>query len=367
VIDELINQEQNAEVEKRVQSRQVIFGLAVSALHSLITLFYFFSGNIRLESPTLLFAFSIIWFANLFMYFLFKKGFTARFSDPVLTVPMMLWVGFTIILTSYFLNGYRLSMLMLLFGILLLGAFRVKFRYFFPVAMSAIIGYGIVLVQMLSNFSERIDATVEVIEFSLFIMVTIGMLVTVTRITRLQKGLAKQSKSLGEALERVHELSIRDELTGLYNRRRIMEILRDEVNLAKSGDYNFVVCYLDLDNFKSVNDTYGHAVGDEVISRFAKVAMKSIRAVDFAGRIGGEEFIVVLTNTQMDECLQVAERIRQSMQDEHFAEMPDRGSVTVSIGVAQFREDEDLEDLLSRADENLYTSKETGRNKITKS
>lgn len=363
MIDELRDKQQEA--AKRVQSRQLIFMLSVSAIHAFATAFYFYTDNIRLEANDLTKLFSLIWFVNIALFFGYKEGLTAKLKDPVLVVPMMLWLSLGIIFTSYFLNSFRLSMLMLLFGVLILGAFSVKFRYYFFVTLSILFGYAFVIFQILNNYSESVDATVEVIEFLLFVLVTIGMLVTVTRISKLQNSLVEQSNRLGDALEKVHDLSIRDELTGLYNRRKIMELLREEVNLARAGDYNFVVCYLDLDKFKSINDTFGHGVGDEVIKRFAQVAQKAIRSVDYAGRIGGEEFLVVLTNTQMEECLKVAERLRQSMEEEVFEQITDRKSVTVSIGAAQFKTDETLEELLHRADAALYQSKESGRNRIT--
>ncbi len=364
MIDELKNKQQEA--TKRVESRQLVFMLSVSALHTFATVFYFLSDNIRLESNDLIKLFSFIWLINVSLFVGYREGLTAKLKDPVLVVPMMLWLSLSIIFTSYFLNNFRLSMLMLLFGVLILGAFSVKFRNYLFVTLSIIFGYAFVLFEILMNYSESVDATVEVLEFLLFVLVTIGMLVTVTRISKLQNSLLEQSNRLGDALEKVHDLSIRDELTGLYNRRKIMELLREEVNLARADDYNFVVCYLDLDKFKSINDTFGHGVGDEVIIRFAQVAQKVIRAVDYAGRIGGEEFLVVLTNTQMDECLTVAERLRESMEAEVFEQITDRKSVTVSIGAAQFNADETLENLLQRADGALYQSKETGRNKITK-
>jgi diguanylate cyclase len=356
----------NLQADSKVQMRQIIFMLSVGALYSFLLSFFYFTGVTRLSGSEISFILMGVWSVNLALLLAYQNGLTLRFRDPVLTVPMMLVMASGILLASYFLNELRLSMLMLLFAVLILGAFNVRFRYFLLLTLFIIGGYAFVLFQMLTQFSEQVDATIEVIEFLLFVMVTLGILVTVTRIRKLQLGLAGQGERLAEALERVHELSIRDELTGLYNRRKIMELLREEANLAKGGDYHFVVCYLDLDNFKSVNDTFGHGVGDEVIQRFAKVMIKTLRAVDYAGRIGGEEFLVILTNTKMDECLLVAERIRENMQAEKFEQITDRPAVTVSIGAAQFDPSDSLEYLLSRADGALYKAKEEGRNRVVK-
>ena len=354
----------DAEIERTQNLRQLLFALVVSANHALICFFYFANDNFRLELGDLLTILGIIWLGNLTFLAAFLSGFSERFKDPIMTLPLMLWIGLGIIISSYYLENYRLSMMILSFGLMLLGAFRIGFKLFFMIVVAALIGYSMVLYFAMTNHPAQTDTTIEVIELLMFILVTIGMLVTVTRIAALQAGLGQQSKELGEALERVHELAIRDELTGMYNRRRVMELLREQINLSEAGDYDFVVCYLDLDHFKQVNDTYGHGVGDEVIKRFADVSNKAVRAVDYSGRLGGEEFIVVLTNTQLNSCLVVAERIREQMEAEVFVDMPDR-NVTVSIGVSQYRKGESLEDLLNRADANLYASKDTGRNKIT--
>lgn len=358
--------DQGLQSDTKVQLRQIIFIISVGALFTLLTVFFYVTGVTRLSGTQVSFLLIAVWLVNLTLLLIYQEGLTGRFSDPVLTVPMMLLMASCILLTSYTLNELRLSMLMLLFSVLILGAFNVRFRYFFLVTVYIIVGYAFVLFQMLTRFSSSVDATLEVIEFVLFVMVVVSILVTVTRIRTLQLGLAGQGERLFEALGRMHELSIRDELTGLYNRRKIMELLREEANLAKSGDYNFVVCYLDLDHFKSVNDTFGHGVGDEVIQRFANVMTGALRSVDYAGRIGGEEFLVILTDTQMDECLLVAERIRKSMEAETFEQITDRDAVTVSIGAAQFNLEESLEDLLSRADGALYKAKEEGRNRVVK-
>ncbi len=357
--------EEEKELARRINLRQLLFALLVSAIHTLICTFYFANGNFRTDFSELLSFFSVVWLGNLIFLGLFLSGQTERFRDPVLSIPLMLWIGTGIIFSSYYLDNFRLSMMVLLLGLMLIGAFRIGFKSFLSLVLAALVGYGAVLSLVIANYPAQTDTTVEFIELLMFILVTMGMLVTVTRIAALQTGLSKQSSDLSAALERVHELAIRDELTGMFNRRHVMELLREQIRLAEAGDYAFVIAYLDLDHFKSVNDTYGHHVGDEVIQRFANVSTKMIRSVDYAGRLGGEEFILVLTNTALDECLVVAERVRATMEQETFEEMPDR-NVTVSIGMAQYQQGEGLEELLQRADEKLYYSKDNGRNQITR-
>ncbi|MGB1222439.1 MAG: GGDEF domain-containing protein, partial [Alcanivoracaceae bacterium] len=161
-----------------------------------------------------------------------------------------------------------------------------------------------------------------------------------------------------------HDQSVRDPLTGLFNRRHIMDILSQQQALADSGDYHFSLCYLDLDHFKNINDTYGHGVGDEVLRRFARLVHDSLREADYTGRLGGEEFVLVLSQTELGEAAYVCERLRASLEKTGFHDLNEALDVTVSVGVAQYRPGERIDETLARADTCLYRAKESGRNRV---
>jgi len=117
----------------------------------------------------------------------------------------------------------------------------------------------------------------------------------------------------------------------------------------------------DIDHFKVVNDTYGHATGDEVLSSFAKLLVKSCRREDTAARFGGEEFVLLLPNTRLDRGVEIAERIRQNMDQ---IGMEGGTTLTACFGVAECRIDDTSETLIARADQALYSAKESGRDKV---
>jgi diguanylate cyclase (GGDEF)-like protein len=160
-------------------------------------------------------------------------------------------------------------------------------------------------------------------------------------------------------------LAVTDSLTGLYNRKKLADILADQYARFRRNHRPFAVLMLDLDNFKSINDNYGRAVGDQVLMEFAVILKQSVRMVDFVARYGGEEFVVVLVETSADASLVIAERIRSEVVTPRFSASNARISVTVSLGVAQSREaDDGPDEVLARADHALYKAKRAGRNQV---
>lgn len=158
-----------------------------------------------------------------------------------------------------------------------------------------------------------------------------------------------------------------DKLTGLYNRKYISEVLEVEFKRAKALHSSIAVVLFDIDNFKKINDTYGHDCGDYVLSTLgAQVKASGLRERDLAGRYGGEEFIVVLTNSDAKQAADVAERIRKKIETYEFLYDNQKIPVTVSLGVCAIRKDFHLgADLYKEADKALYESKKTGKNKVT--
>jgi diguanylate cyclase (GGDEF)-like protein len=163
----------------------------------------------------------------------------------------------------------------------------------------------------------------------------------------------------------VQELATTDPLTGLYNRRAFFELGHREVERARRFGRPLTAIMFDLDHFKRVNDMYGHAIGDQVLAGLAKLCQQELREVDLLGRYGGEEFVVLLPETNVAGAWQVAERLRRRIAQ---AEIPtDRGAmqITLSLGIAALSEEcADLESLLECADRALYAAKQAGRNRV---
>lgn len=166
---------------------------------------------------------------------------------------------------------------------------------------------------------------------------------------------------------KLRQLALTDALTGIANRRAFMERLEGEVARMKRHGGALSVIMLDIDHFKRVNDTYGHAAGDVVIRETVATMSGRIRQSDFAGRLGGEEFAVLLPETEAKSAAVQAEHLRKALEDKtiQIAESDDL-RVTISLGVAQWTtQDKSADYLLARADAALYQSKETGRNRVT--
>jgi diguanylate cyclase (GGDEF)-like protein len=168
-------------------------------------------------------------------------------------------------------------------------------------------------------------------------------------------------ESLRKHHDELERLSTTDTLTGLSNRRHLMNLLTHEIERAKRADRPFSILMLDVDHFKKYNDTHGHQAGDEVLARIGTVLRNSIRPYDCAARYGGEEFLVMLSGTSLDPAKETAERIRKQVRAEQF----EAESVTISIGVAEYPSQGDTaKSVIGQADAALYGAKRAGRDRV---
>jgi diguanylate cyclase (GGDEF)-like protein len=179
------------------------------------------------------------------------------------------------------------------------------------------------------------------------------------------RNLKQSETALRNALEEVQRLAITDSLTGLYSRRHLFELAGHEFQRARRYQLPLSVMMVDIDEFKRVNDTHGHAIGDQVLQGVAERCRKELREVDVIGRYGGDEFTALLPETGLSAACQVAERLRKNIAERTLDTKAGRITVTVSLGIAVLG-DEHLtpESLLDRADQALYAAKQNGRNRV---
>lgn len=178
----------------------------------------------------------------------------------------------------------------------------------------------------------------------------IGAVVSFTDITKLRQN-----------EETLRRLLVTDQLTGIFNRIQLDEVLAAELVRSMRYERSFSLIMMDIDDFKSVNDTYGHLVGDEVLKAMAKILQSRIRATDTLGRWGGEEFMVVCPEIGLEQAAQLAELLRVSIEGTAF---PGPGEKTASFGVAAYRKGDTFEILVERADKALYQAKDAGKNRV---
>ncbi len=177
--------------------------------------------------------------------------------------------------------------------------------------------------------------------------------------------LRQSSQRLSEELDQVRVLSLTDELTELPNRRAFMTRLDEEIQRAKRYDSHFSLALLDLDDFKMINDTYGHAAGDEMLRRYSSDVLSIFRVSDLVARYGGEEFAIIFPNTSLNESLQALEKAQTLTFTLNFKfGGDDLRAPTFSAGLVACKHNEDAEALISRVDSLLYQAKENGRRRI---
>ena len=176
--------------------------------------------------------------------------------------------------------------------------------------------------------------------------------------------LAIQSKKLKEANEKLEFMATKDFLTGINNRGYFFNLVKKIWDKQFENNQHIFVAMLDLDKFKSINDTYGHSTGDTVLKIFTKTVLESLDKNDIFGRIGGEEFALVLRSDNEDFILEKLEKIRNDVQNLSIPCNDDDIHFTVSIGVVKKQGDISIDLLLDEADKKLYNAKTTGRNKI---
>jgi len=177
---------------------------------------------------------------------------------------------------------------------------------------------------------------------------------------------ARLKGEIKKAQEKLNEMSTRDELTRLYNRRYFKEALEREVARAKRYKTDLVLCMMDLDHLKQINDQYGHPAGDTVLSEIGRMLKEHIRQSDLICRYGGEEFAVILPNTRAENALTVCERFRAMVAGHQFEYDSSPFQITISTGISQYRSPTDQSpwELIKCADEALYQAKEAGRNRV---
>ena len=229
---------------------------------------------------------------------------------------------------------------------------------------------------IVAPLQKLIDATEKIVKGDLNVELTntrrdeLGQL---TRMFNQMTGKLRQSQAeitaasvaMQQKNQLLETLSATDSLTGLYNRSKLNSIISEQLARYERTRRPFAVLMIDVDNFQTLNDSLGHVVGDEVIAAIAKNISQCIRNVDFAARYGGDEFVIILTEANVDEAMKTAERIRTHVADMYCSTLDKILQVTLSIGVIQSEsQDKSVTSLLSRVDSALYEAKHAGRDQV---
>lgn len=297
----------------------------------------------------------------LFFYALLRSGLNLRFADPALTMPQII-VATTCVAWSYaILQDSRGASLMLLVLVLVFGMFNLssheaRLASFFALALQ-----GLTMLFMVTWKPEHYTARQEMIHF-LFVCTTLPTISVLSgQLTDLRERLTQRKNDLAVALDRIQTLATRDELTGLYNRRHMMEALAQQARAADGGGRVFCLAVIDLDFFKLINDTHGHGVGDEVLYRFARLVDGELGSADLFARWGGEEFLLMLTDCRAAQGQACLDRLHHLVAKTTMSEAQPGLRISFSAGLAERACGEDLGVAIERADHALYAAKRAGR------
>ena len=301
---------------------------------------------------------------NAVFYASFRTGLNLRVPDPSLTLWMILCSTFVLLYAISAASDGRASLVLVYLVPFLFGLFRLSVVEMLAIAALFLTGYGWILSREWLMLNRHDALQQQVIEWVVPAFVMCWFAVFAGYVGSLRKNVADSNARLEQALAQLQSLVSRDDLTGLYNRRHITDLLEQEMSRADRGGLPFCIFMMDLDRFKHVNDTYGHAVGDEVLKTFADSVSQILRPTDFLVRYGGEEFLLVSTQTALDGAQRLAERLRIMIAAVPFPSLPRDTQVTVSVGIAQYRPGESIQSTLLRADAALYAAKQNGRNRV---
>lgn len=294
-------------------------------------------------------------------YTLVRSGVTRAFRDPALTVCQML-LGETMAVVAYCnFHEFRGAMISVSLAVASFGIFSLSRAQQWFMGLYAVVSMGIAMSWMSHRDPQNFPPAVEAVNFLILALLQPVVALLGAEFGEMRRRLRHRKRAQEEALARIQELANRDSLTGLYNRRYTQELMDHHILLQARTGRAFAVVLIDLDHFKTVNDTYGHAMGDLVLQTFAQQARALTREADIVARWGGEEFIIVMPDTLADGAGMLVERLRTQLERTTVSDEAPDLVIRFSAGITEHRGGENSDAALMRADQALYEAKERGR------
>lgn len=351
---------------QQLRAKRVLQAIGGAGIQSMVALIVFLANGFRLEISGFTMLMAALWTGHITFYVAIRVGFNRRFADPSLTREQVIWSNVTLLVTLFFMDQFRPLMMMFFPIILIYGAFRMTARQYIATAMLTVTGYLFVIYLLYRHHPNSIALKNEIVVAMAFILIIVAFTLVSNEVSLVRRKLRQRNTDLANAMEKIEQMAITDELTGLPNRRQLIAMLNRQKAIADRSNVGFCICFFDLDDFKEINDTLGHHIGDIVLKRFASAVQSQSRAADLFGRFGGEEFVLLAMETNLSGAKIAADRIRKVAEAINFEDVAPSLTVTVSGGVAQFRQDDTIEALLTRADRAMYLAKSSGKNCIKK-
>lgn len=300
-----------------------------------------------------------------FFFTVFRTGVNQLARDPSLTIAQILSSIVVVLYVMYYTSSAARDVLSLSFILsVFFGVFRLGVGQFVILALVTSTGYLLVISLLLRNRPQAVDLDLELVRVAATATVLFWFSAVGAYVSRLRQHLADSRTGLAEALKAVRAQADTDELTGTRSRRSLVEVMqRERANAIRTGT-TFCICIADIDDFKRINDDFGHQAGDEVLRRIARSAEQGLRITDYFGRYGGDEWLFILIASRLDGARIRAEQIRSRIEALRFPDVDPAIRATLSVGITEYHADEDVSDTLRRADRALYDAKEAGKNRV---
>ena len=293
-----------------------------------------------------------------------RSGLNKHLADPSLTIPQMLYAVLCAAWAYSFAGGAHMVVGLIVTVILMFGMFGLSSRQIVWVGIYMLAIFGLVMGLSSQRNPNEYPLGGEVTYFIMLCVMVSGVGVLTMRLHRIRDRLRRQKVELEAALAHIHRLATHDELTGLVNRRHMQELLENERMRLDRTEQDWCVALIDLDHFKSVNDAYGHAVGDEVLRALSRHAHTLIRRTDVLARWGGEEFVLLLPNTPLAMATTSLDRLREHFHANPLVLQGMALPVSFSAGLTEHLRGETVAQTLERADKLCYQAKTLGRNRV---
>lgn len=296
-------------------------------------------------------------------YLVFRTGLNEQFADPTLSVQQSI-AAQTLIAGAYGVVGPVHGGILVLFPMVMFFAmFHVHPRYGRLVAAYTVALVGAIMWWRCLTQPAYYQPAIELIWFVLLAVSMFAVTQIAAQSSVMRARLKAHKGALEQALAHIQQMATHDDLTGLANRRHVMDLLAGHAERHARGGPAFYVAIADLDHFKHINDTHGHAVGDEALRTFAVVASAQLRTTDVIGRWGGEEFLLLLPESQPGDPTVGIERLRDALTRTPASSHVPELRVRFSAGLSRYRPGEAVADTIERADRALYSAKGAGRNR----
>jgi diguanylate cyclase (GGDEF)-like protein len=315
--------------------------------------------NSRAAIPLVVF----MWTGVPAFYLLVRTGLSCRLGSPGMDLPQCLFAMASILIAYVIVGPMRNAVLLLIALVMVFSMITLTPRQVRIMGVSTLGCLALAMFWLTMHEPGRVDARVELMKF-LLAASTLPVISTVaTHVAKLRTKLLDNKQELQHALSMLHEVATRDELTGLHNRRHMLQLIEQQSKRQLRSGEGYCLALIDLDNFKQVNDHFGHQTGDLVLRTFAEAVSRELRQTDVLARWGGEEFLLMLTAP--DPGLHGARASLARFQSALKQLVVGNGiRITFSAGLTEHPSGEPLHETLERADRGLYAAKANGRNRV---